>query len=84
MDSEEAAARLDLMELLAGEGAVLSRLSRRPKWSKVRERAHPAHTCDCEPVIYVPLTAVSHRLRSTCFRLSMVYLFTAEISLCAR
>ena len=87
MDSKLAAARLDFMELLAGEGAweLFSLVfSRRPKWSKVRERAHPAHMCDCEPLIYVPLTAVSHRLRSTCFRLSMVYLFNAEISLCAR
>ena len=59
MDSKLAAARLDFVELLAGDGACFPRLSRRPKWSKVRERAHPAHMCDCEPLIYVPLTAVS-------------------------
>ena len=58
--------------------------SRRPKWSKVRERAHPAHMCDCEPLIYVPLTAVGHRLRSTYFRLLMVYLFKPRSALCAR
>ena len=84
MDSKLAVARVDFVELLAGDGAVFLVFSRRPKWSKVRERAHPAHMCDCEPLIYVPLTAVSHRLRSTCFRLLMVYLFNAEISLCAR
>ena len=84
MDSKLAAARLDFVELLAGDGAVFLVFSRRPKWSKVRERAHPAHMCDCESLKYVPLTAVSHRLRSTYFRLSMAYLSNAEISLCAR
>ena len=75
VESKLAAARLDFVELLAGDGAVFLVFSRRPKWSKVRERAHPAHMCDCEPLIYVSLTAVGHRLRSTYFRLLMVYLF---------
>ena len=75
MESKLAAARLDFVELLAGDGAVFLVFSRRPKWSKVRERAHPAHMCDCEPLIYISLTAVGHRLRSTYFRLLMVYLF---------
>ena len=84
MDSKLAAARVDFVELLAGDGAVFLVFSRRPKWSKVRERAHPAHMCDCESLTYIPLTAVSHRLRSTCYRNLMVYLFNTEISLCAR
>ena len=48
VDSKLAAARLDFVELLAGDGAVFLVFSRRPKWSKVRESAHPAHMCDCE------------------------------------
>ena len=46
----------------------------------MRERAHPAHMCDCEPLIYVSLTAVGHRLRSTYFRLLMVYLLVRGLS----
>ena len=84
MESKLAAPRLDFIELLAGEVAVFSSFSNRPKWGQVRYRPLSAHMCDCESLKYVPLTAVSHRLRSTYFRLLMVYLFNAEISLCAR
>ena len=75
MDSKLAAARVDFVELLAGDGAVFLVFSRRPKWSKVRERAHPAPMCDCHAPTDISPPAVSHRLRSTCFRLLMVYLF---------
>ena len=75
MESKLAAPRLDFIELLAGEVAVFSSFSNRPKWGQVRYRPLSAHMCDCESLKYVPLTAVSHRLRSTYFRLLMVYLF---------
>ena len=84
VESKLAAPRLDFIELLAGEVAVFSSFSNRPKWGQVRYRPLSAHMCDCESLTYIPLTAVSHRLRSTCYRNLMVYLFNTEISLCAR
>jgi hypothetical protein len=43
MDSEEAAARLDLMELLAGEGAVLSSLQEAKVEQGERARSPSPH-----------------------------------------